>query len=103
MQNMAQFTLEAAHNLGREEAARRLKEKFHLVRDRYGSQVDNLRESWVDHTFSFEFKTLGMGISGTVQVEDSVVILDVNLPLAAMLFKGTIERQIRHELGGLLA
>jgi hypothetical protein len=100
---MPQLTMETAHSLGREEAARRLKEKFLAVRDRYGSHVDNLRENWTDHTFSFGFKAMGMGISGTVQVEDGIVKLKAELPLAAMLFKGSIERQIRQELSGLLA
>jgi len=73
------------------------------VRARYDSHVNNLQEEWIDHTFSFGFKAMGMGISGTVQVEDASVKLDAELPLAAMLFKRSIEQQIRHELSGLLA
>lgn len=100
---MPRITLETPHSLGREEAARRLKEKFGSVRARYGSQVNNLQEKWLDHTFSFGFKAMGLGITGTVQVEDSSVKLKAELPLAAMLFRGTIEQKIRHELSGLLA
>jgi hypothetical protein len=100
---MPRITLETAHSLGREEAARRLKEKFGAVRAKYISHVNSLQEEWVDHTFSFGFKAMGMGISGTVQVEDATVMLVAVLPLAAMLFKRSIEQQIRHELSGLLA
>jgi len=100
---MAQITLETTHNLGREEAARRLKEKFGAVRARYGSQVNNLQEKWMDHTFSYGFKIMGMGITGTVQVDDTNVKLITELPLAAMLFRRSIEQQIRQELSGLLA
>ncbi len=100
---MPRFTMETSHSLSREEATRRLKEKFITVRDRYGSHVDNLNENWTDHTFYFAFKAMGMGVTGTVQVEDASVILDVRLPLAIMLFKSAIERQIRQELNGLLA
>ncbi len=95
--------METSHSLGRKEAVRRLKEKFGAVRASYGSQVNNLQEEWVDHTFSFGFKTLGMDIAGTVQVEDSSVKLNPELPLVAMLFKGTIQEHIRQEIGGLLA
>ena len=91
---MSKITMATTHNLGREEAARRLKEKFDLVREHYGSHVNNLRENWSDHTFSFGFKAMGMGITGTVQVDDASVKLDAKLPMAAMLFKGSIERQI---------
>lgn len=100
---MPRLTMETVHSLGREEAARRLKEKFGTVRERYGSHVNNLREEWLDHTFSFGFKAMGMGITGTVQVDDASVKLNAELPFAAMLFKGSIEKQIREELSGLLA
>ena len=100
---MPQLTMETVHSLGRDEAARRLKEKFDAVRDRYGSHVNELCENWTDHTFSFAFKAMGMGIAGTVHVDDASVRLDAHLPLAAMLFKGAIERQIQEELSGLLA
>ena len=100
---MPQITLETPHNLGREEATRRLKEKFSAVRSVYGAQVSNLQENWLDHTHSFSFNALGMCVSGIVQVEDALVKLDVELPLAAMLFKGTIEQRILQEISGLLA
>jgi hypothetical protein len=100
---MPRITMETPHTLGSEEATRRLKDKFGAVRAKYGTQVHNLREQWADHTFSFEFSTMGMGVSGTVQVEDANVKLDAHLPFAAMLFKGVIEQRIRQELGGLLA
>ena len=100
---MPRITMETAHNLGRDEAARRLKEKFGSVRSKYGSQVNNLQEEWVDHTFSFGFKAMGMGVSGTVHVEDDTIKLNAVLPMAAMLFKKSIEQQINQELSGLLA
>jgi hypothetical protein len=100
---MPQITMETSHSLGRDEAARRLKEKFGAVRDRYASHVNNLQEKWVDHAFSFGFKAMGMGVTGTINVEDANVKLIAELPLAAMLFKASIERQIRQELSGLLA
>jgi hypothetical protein len=100
---MPRITMETSHNLGREEAARRLRGKFDAVRDKYGPNVNNLQEQWNDHTFSFGFKTLGMGVKGTVQVEDENVKLDLDLPLAAMLFRGAIEQHISQEIGGLLS
>jgi hypothetical protein len=100
---MPQINMEAQHRLGRDEAARRLREKFDHVRSRYGDQVNGLQESWTDHTLSFGFKAMGFAVSGTVLVEDALVRLRANLPLAAMFFKGSIESKIREELGGLLA
>jgi len=100
---MPSLTLQAEHKLGRDEAVRRLKEKFSIARDTYGGQLGNLDEQWTDGTLSFGFKVVGMKISGTVAVEESAVKLDANLPIAAMMFKGAIEQRARAELAELLA
>jgi hypothetical protein len=99
---MPRLTMETAHALGRQEAARRLKEKFNAVRDAHRGQVSDLDEQWNDHTFSFAFQAVGMRIAGTVTVEDSAVKLAAELPLAAMMFRGMIEARVQAELGGLL-
>jgi hypothetical protein len=99
---MAQLKMEMPHKLGSDEAARRLKDKFSEVYVKFGSQVSDIKEDWVDHTLNFGFKTMGMGISGIIKVEDSAVNLTAELPLAAAFFKSAIEDRIRQELGGLL-
>ena len=99
---MSKLTMETSHELARDEAIRRLKEKFSDARDTYGSQITDLDEQWNDGTLSFRFKAAGMSIAGTLVVEDSAVKLDTQLPMAAMMFKGMIEGRIREELGELL-
>jgi hypothetical protein len=100
---MPRITLEAPHALGQDEALRRLKDKFDAARSQYGADVRNLSEQWTDHTLNFSFTSLGMGVSGTVKVEDSAVKLNAELPFAASFFKGAIESRLRAELGDLLA
>jgi putative polyhydroxyalkanoate system protein len=100
---MPRITLETSHHLGQDEALKRLREKFDSARSQYGSQVRNLNEEWTDHTLNFNFSAMGMGVSGTVKVEDRAVKLDAELPFAASFFKGAIESRIREELGNLLA
>ncbi len=100
---MPRLTMETQHALGRDEALRRLKDKFSFVRDNYGNQVKDLHEEWNGDTLSFGFKATGMKVSGTVAVEDACVKLDAKLPMAAMLIKGMIQKRIREELGDLLA
>jgi hypothetical protein len=99
---MPQLSLDIPHVLDRDEAARRLKEKFAAVRAEHQGSLSNFREEWQDHTFSFAFQALGMAVSGTVAVEPERVRLDAQLPLAAMFFKGAIEHRIRQEVGTLL-
>lgn len=100
---MPRITMETPHCLGRDEAIQRLKNRFGDVRSKFGTQVTNVHENWVDHTLSFGFKAMGMGVSGTVHVDDDKVKLLADLPMAAMLFKKTIEQQIYKELSTLLA
>jgi len=99
---MPRLALETPHTIGQDEAARRLKKKFAAVRAQHGDRVNNLHEEWQDHTLSFAFQAMGMSVSGTVAVEPDCVKLDASLPLAAMMFKGMIEQQIRKEIDGLL-
>jgi len=100
---MPHITMETPHELGQEEAARRLKEKFNRVTEAYGSQVGDLQQEWNDSVLSFAFTAVGMKVSGTVTIEDAAVKMDAKVPLAAMMVRGMIEKRIGEELGSLLA
>lgn len=100
---MPQLSLEIPHALGQAEAAQRLKDHFDAVRGMYESQVSNLNHQWDGHTFTFGFHALGMKIDGTVAVEPAKVAVAASLPMAAMLFKRTIEDRIRQEVDKILA
>ncbi len=95
---MPRLSLQIPHTLDREEAVRRIKEQIPKVR----GHVTDLDEQWQDHTLNFHFKTMGFKIGGTLAVEDKAANLDVDLPLAAMMIKGTIEQKVREGLGTLL-
>jgi hypothetical protein len=94
--------METAHGLGRAEAIKRLKDKFDVVRAKHGGQASDLVEQWTDNVLSFAFKAMGMHVSGTVTIDDSSIRLSAKLPLAASMFKGMIEQQIRKELVDVL-
>ena len=100
---MPRISMDTAHSLGKDEAVRRLQQKFSAVRATLGRQVNDLHEEWADGILSFGFKAVGMKVDGTVTVEDDAVKLAAKVPLAAMMFKGKIEQRIREELGDLLA
>ena len=100
---MPRVLMETSHDLGREEATRRLREKIDVVRATYKGQVTDLHEDWDENTLAFRFKAIGMKVAGTVTIDASAVRLAANVPLAAMVFKGMIEERVRQELGQLLA
>ena len=100
---MPRASLETPHTLSQEEAIRRLKRKIDELKETYRGKFSDLREEWDEETLSFGFKAVGMKVAGTLTVADSQVKVAASLPLAAMIFKGTIERQARKELAELLA
>ena len=100
---MPRVSFETSHTLSREDATRRLQEKASSLKDTYQGQFSDLHENWNGNTFSFGLKVMGMQISGTGTVDASQVKVDVEVPLAAMMFKGTIQSRVNQELGDLLA
>ncbi len=96
---MPRLSMQVPHTLGREEATRRIKEQLAKA----SQQVSDFEEQWQDHTLAFGFKAMGFGVSGTLVVEDAAVQIDVTLPLAAAMVKGTIEQRLRHEIAAVLA
>ncbi len=91
------------HTIGQEEATRRLKAKFAAAREEHRHRATDYSEEWKDHTFFFNFKALGMAVGGTVAVEPQRLVLDAQIPIAAMLLRRAIEDRLRQEVAGLLA
>ena len=100
---MPRVTLEVPHGLGKEEALQRVKGKIEQLKQSQQGGYTDLYEQWDGETFSFKFRAVGMRVGGKATVEDSVVIVAADLPLAAMMFKGKIEQGVRQHLGALLA
>ena len=91
------------HELGQEEALRRIKGMLADVQRQYGGQISQLQEQWTDGRGEFSFKAMGFNVSGNLDVRPSEVELVGDLPFAAMPFKGRIEETIQREAERLLA
>lgn len=92
------------HRLGQEEATRRLKSKHAEIRDRQTYTVTDLTENWTSpHSMEFAFKVLGFSLTGSVESLADAVQIAVDLPVAAMIIKGTIESEIKKELTQVLS
>ena len=100
---MPKIQVNQAHTLGQEQAIARLQQFLPKLKDRFQDKVSDLQESWQGPNLDFSFKAMGFKIAGKLAVTDSDVKLQQDLPLAAMLFKGKIEEQIREQLNRLLS
>lgn len=100
---MPKLSVAVPHALGKEEAAERLQSRFQQLRQQHAHQVQNFQGQWEGDRLQCSFSTLGVNVRAAVTVEPARVTIDTELPLMAMMFKGTIEQQIRSQLGQVLA
>ncbi|MGE5401858.1 MAG: polyhydroxyalkanoic acid system family protein [Ignavibacteriales bacterium] len=100
---MAKMKISVPHNLGEGEAASRVRNLVSQLKNQYGSQITDMKETWNGNKGNFSFRAMGINVDGEIFVEPSQVNLEGNLPMAALPFKGTIESTIRNKLESLLS
>jgi hypothetical protein len=85
------------HQLGRQEAARRIKSGFATVRTHYSAFFTIHEETWTGERLAFTIRLLGQSAAGLIDVADDHVRLEVTLPwlLAkiAQRFTGAIRNE----------
>ncbi|MGX5735785.1 polyhydroxyalkanoic acid system family protein [Bosea thiooxidans] len=93
-------TITISHELGREGATNRLRNGIDTIRDRLGMvRMQLVEESWEGDSLRFGVAALGHTVHGRVDVEDSLVRVEVTLPWMLAVFaeklKVGVERQGR--------
>ncbi len=56
----------------------------------FGSDVSNVTHVWSGNSMNFSFRVRGWSIKGRIDVTESDVLIDVNLPMLARPFEGRI-------------
>jgi len=100
---MPSLSMSVAHQLGAAEAVERIKSFATKLKEKYDGQYKDLDENWTDNLLQFGLTTMGMKLKGNMQVEDNEVQVNGDLPFAAMMFKGRIEKEVREALEKVLA
>jgi hypothetical protein len=78
------------HNLGRQEATRRLQAGMGQLKSQFGSHLGVVEETWTGERMDFRVGALGQTITGNLEVMDDSVRLEVHLPwVLAMLAEKT--------------
>lgn len=90
---MPRYRTEVAHDLGRAEAVARLRATVEWARG-----FSDVEGSWDGSTLTFSLSVQGIGMSGTVDVEEDSLKLNSRLPLIAMPFAGWLPRVARTAL-----
>lgn len=68
------------HQLGKDEALRRIKSGVEDARTKFASVLSIQRADWTGDTLAFQVSAVAQQVGGTIRVEDSHVKLDVELP-----------------------
>lgn len=99
---MPGINIQAAHSLGKEAAMTRIKSLLSKMKADHGDMINDLEEVWNHDGSVFSFRIMGMKVKGNFKVAADHVIIQGDLPLAALPFKKTIEDRIREEAARLL-
>ncbi|MDR1478418.1 MAG: polyhydroxyalkanoic acid system family protein [Planctomycetaceae bacterium] len=100
---MPKLDITVQHNLDKNEATKRLQVKEAEIKEKHVYTVTDLQETWVSQdAMDFSFKIYGFSLKGSVKSLDGAVQIIIDLPFAAMMFKGTIESEVRKELTQVL-
>jgi len=95
---MAQpFVVSIPHSLGRAEAARRIKSGLAAARSNYSALLTFHEETWTGDRLVFNIGALGQNASGSIEVADDYVRLEVMLPWLLGRFAETFAPAIRKE------
>lgn len=98
---MPKITKVIEHNLGVAKAIEKTTPAIDEVIESFnGTDVNvNLDEN---NVLQFNFKSMGFKITGTATVTESNISVVVELPLAAMMFKGRAEKAIEKSINKAL-
>jgi hypothetical protein len=99
---MPSYQVLVPHSLGQEAARARVESFLETVQRDYAAHVSNVSGQWNGSELEFGFLTNGLNVRGTLEVQESAVVVAGPLPLVAAFFRGQIERTIREQLVQLL-
>jgi putative polyhydroxyalkanoate system protein len=94
---MPNLTISIPHQLGREEAKRRINELASNFQNQAGGIFKGVEQRWDGDSLHFVVGAAGQSISGTAHVAEQTVNLDIALPWMLSLLAGTVKKQIEQQ------
>jgi hypothetical protein len=65
-------------------------------------QGQNFEADWSGRSATLKFTSLGFPITAAISVDETQVAIDIDLPMAAMMFKGRVEEVLTKNLTAML-
>jgi hypothetical protein len=83
------------HQLGREEAKRRLDAGIGRLRPELGASVSALDYGWDGDRLNFNASAMWQKITGRIDVLDDAVRIEIDLPWIMQLLRDVVAKQVR--------
>jgi len=90
------------HNLGREEARRRIASNIHKLQDHMPGGSAHVASSWQGDELNLNVQALGQSVEARIGVEETFVRCRVMLPGMLGMFAGPIEAMLQRKGSDLL-
>lgn len=91
------ITVTIPHELGRAEARRRIDDGFASFSQHMGVAAGVLSKTWAGDRLSFALAALGQQITGTIDVEDRAIKLEVLLPNLLAMVADKVKGRLKKE------
>ncbi len=91
------------HSLGRDEVRSRLHRHAHEIADHFPSGMATVETDWPsEDVMGLVITAAGQRIPGTIEVADTQVAIEMQLPPMLGFLRGTLERAVKKNGGKLL-
>ena len=90
------------HQLGREEARRRIATNIHQLKDHIPGGAAHMDSSWTGDRLDLTIHAMGQAVEAQIEVEEAKVHCRIQLPGMLSLFAGPIEAMLKSKGGDLL-
>ena|SRR5436190_13682443 len=95
---MAQpMTVTIPHQLGRDEARRRIEEGMSQFVQQVGGMAQDYRQSWSGDRLNFSARVMGQGITGAIDVLETAARIELVLPGLLGMMAGKIKGRLQQE------
>ncbi|MEL7189603.1 MAG: polyhydroxyalkanoic acid system family protein [Pseudomonadota bacterium] len=91
------------HSLGRDEVRARLHRHAHEIADYFPRGMATVETDWPsEDVMGLVINAAGQRIPGTIEVADTEVVIEMDLPPLLSFLRGTLERAVKQNGGKLL-
>lgn len=90
------------HQLGKDEARRRLAGNIHKLKDHIPGGTAHVDSAWAGDTLNLKVSAMGQAVDAKIEVFETKVHCNIMLPGLLSLFAGPIEAMLTRKGGDLL-